>query len=271
MTGSGNDFVIFDVRAVDPARVTSPEVIRSICHRHNGIGADGIVLIDTGATAESVRIRYFNSDGTAADLCGNAALCSASLAAQLQLLPPNAIQLETDSGRITGRVSNTVPEIDLPAIDVVDVDRRDIPLEQGEARVGYAVVGVPHLVILCDDVASVDLAGRGPFLRHHPALGQAGANVNWVSRSGDGGWRYRTFERGVEGETQACGTGAVATAILLTAWRVAGGDGTSPVLIRTSSNRDLRVQLRNDPPGPPFRASLMGEGRVVFRGTIGEL
>jgi diaminopimelate epimerase len=157
------------------------------------------------------------------------------------------------------------PEIDLqPVTDIREAIAVD--LEHGEHRVGYAMVGVPHLVILCDDADRVDVSGRGPGLRRHPALGAAGANVNWVSPLPGGHWRYRTFERGVEGETQACGTGAVATAILLSRWGLAG---SAPVAIRTSSGRDLVVRLAPAGDGTEaVRPSLRGEGRIVFAGRI---
>ena len=99
----------------------------------------------------------------------------------------------------------------------------EIPVEAG-GRAGFALVGVPHLVLTCRDVDQVDVAGAGPGLRSHLAVGAAGANVNWVQPLGDGRWRYRTYERGVEGETLACGTGAVAAATLLAAWGLVGRD-----------------------------------------------
>lgn len=271
MTGSGNDFVFFDGRIVDASRVTSPEVIQAICHRQNGIGADGIVILEPVASsaragagqAMHARIRYFNSDGTPADLCGNATLCSTVMAVEMGLASAAGMGLDTPSGRIASHIVSGQPEIDLQPVTELTKDI-GIGMEAGEQRIGYAVVGIPHLVILCDDAESVDVAGRGPGLRRHPLTGAPGANVNWVSPMGDG-WRYRTFERGVEGETLACGTGAVATAILLSLW----GEGGSPVRIRSSSGRDLVVTLERS--GEAWKPTLRGEGRVVFRGQIGDL
>jgi diaminopimelate epimerase len=272
MTGSGNDFVFFDAREVDASLLTSPEVIRAICHRHNGIGADGIVILEglssaapaLAASNTHARIHYFNADGTPADLCGNATLCSTVMAVRLGLSSAEGMGLDTPSGRIASRVVNGIPEIRLQPVTLtrpeIDIDRAS-----GEVRIGYAIVGIPHLVILCDDAEKVDLATRGPYLRRHPSTGAAGANVNWVSARPDGSWRYRTFERGVEDETLACGTGAVATAILLSTWGVA----TSPVTIRSSSGRDLVVALEGA--DGAWEPTLKGEGREVFRGQLGEL
>lgn len=279
MTGSGNDFVFFDGRVVNSSRLTSPEVIQAICHRHNGVGADGIVVLepltnssqaigDSSQKSSQARIHYFNSDGSPADLCGNATLCSTAMSVELGLAEPTGMGLETPAGRIASRLLNGQPEIDFQPVTQVAPDV-SIELTTGERRIGFAIAGIPHLVVLCDDADAIDLVGRGPHLRWHPSSGPAGANVNWVSPMADGGWRYRTFERGVEGETLACGTGAVATAILLNVWQLA----QPPVRIRTSSGRDLTVRLSiEDRNGPPvFKPTLQGEGRVVFRGTLGDL
>ena len=273
MTGSGNDFVVLDARDLRGTDITAPEVIACICNRNNGIGADGVVVIEPGTAPVDVRIRYFNRDGTAGDLCGNATLCSTALSAQLGLGAASGMRLATGAGVVTSRVTGGVPEIDLqPVRDV----RLGVPvaLEVDEGPVGYAMVGVPHLVIVCRDADGVGLAARGPALRCHDALGPAGANVNWVSVLPNGRWRYRTFERGVEGETLACGTGAVATAVLLASWGLAVGP---QVLLQTSSGRDVTVLLRPalsdvaEGSSEAFQPTLRGEGRVVFRGTIGTL
>jgi diaminopimelate epimerase len=276
MTGSGNDFVFFDGRVADVALLTQAEVIRAICHRRNGIGADGLVVLvptraedgaadlSPGAAATDAQILYFNSDGTPADLCGNATLCSTALAAQLGLADPRGMRLATPSGAIASRLVGLLPEIAVPPVTVVEPSAA-IDLVAGEQRVGFAIVGIPHLVLLCDDADAVDVAGRGPSLRWHPAGGRTGANVNWVSARPDGTWRYRTFERGVEGETLACGTGALATAILLQQWGLSGPSAR----ILTSSGRTLEVTLQRSEAG--IHPSLRGEGRVVFTGTIGDL
>lgn len=271
MTGSGNDFVFFDGRQVDSASLTLPEVIRAICNRHNGIGADGMVILEPfeahmeqGGRGSQARIHYFNSDGTPADLCGNATLCSATMSIALGIADANGMGLETPSGRISSRVVDGQPEIELQPVATVIADI-DIVRAAGEERIGFAVVGIPHVVVLCENADSVDLDSRGSPMRHHVATGPKGANVNWVSPVHNGSWRYRTFERGVEAETLACGTGAVATAILLTTWGLA----SSPIRILTRSGRELVVGLARL--SDTWRPTLRGEGRIVFRGTIGDL
>jgi diaminopimelate epimerase len=271
MTGSGNDFVFFDSRDVPITLVTSPQVIQSICNRHNGIGADGVVVLEGAEREGKARIHYFNSDGSAADLCGNATLCSTTMSVELGLARADGMSLSTPAGEIRSRIVNGLPEIDLQPVREIR-PTLSVSLVAGEDRIGFATAGIPHLVVLCDDADSVDLTARGPELRHHAAVGPSGANVNWVSRQADGSWRYRTYERGVEGETQACGTGAVATAVLLATWGLA----RSPVSIRTSSGRDLVVSMKalpsagSDEPNA-WQPTLRGEGRVVFRGRIATL
>ena len=260
MTGSGNDFVFFDARELPSGFSVTPEIIVSICNRHNGIGADGVVVLERSRGAADVDIGYFNSDGSAADLCGNATLCSTTLAAELGLADAMGMTLATPSGILSARVVDGMPEIKLPPITGLAPDL-SIVRAPGEERIGFASAGIPHLVVLCATAEAVDVAKRGPLLRHHPSLGVVGANVNWVSGSGSV-WRYRTFERGVEGETLACGTGAVATAAVLAAWHATT---VSPVVLRTSSGRDLQVHFD---PSDQMAPTLRGEGRVVFRGRI---
>lgn len=283
MTGSGNDFVVFDGREVPLELVTQPEVIRAICDRHNGIGADGLVVLQPRLTPGSPRsegagaeqgllLKYFNRDGTLGELCGNATLCSTALAVQRGLAPADAVHLETDSGTVHARMINAEPEIDISPVRDVRLDHTDaVPLTAGQLRAGYARVGVPHVVVvLADDTAlqRVDVTGEGRPLRQPSPLQSDGANVNWVAALGDGRWAYRTYERGVEDETLACGTGAIAAAILLTSWRLASG----PVTLVTRSGRPVTVTLRPSGGASSDRTewwpSLRGEGRVVFRGTL---
>ena len=267
MSGSGNDFIMVDAREEPPGRLAEPSVIARLCARGTGVGADGIVFLERSDRA-AVKLVYLNSDGSAADFCGNATLCTVRLAIELGAAPLSDFMIETDSGVVAARMAGGVPEIDLEPVVDVRSNAPGIEPGGGETSVGFALAGVPHLVVLCDDVSTVDLVGRGRPLRRHGSL-PAGANVNFVSRAADRGtsghrWRMRTYERGVEGETLACGSGAVATAILLTDW----GEASGPVELETSSGRVLRVRLDRTSGG--WSPSLAGEGRVVYQGTLAE-
>jgi diaminopimelate epimerase len=264
MTGSGNDFVMLDGRTTKPAEWT-PERIVQVCDRRNGVGADGLVIL-TPETPGVVRMTFYNSDGSQASMCGNAALCSTTLSARLGLAPETGMQLATGAGtfptRCTGRPFESalnLPDFDLP----VPVP---IPTCPGEQAIWLSTVGVPHLTVLVEDVEKVDLNGRGRALRFHPGAGLAGANVNFLTpgrSSGNDEFRMRTYERGVEGETLACGTGAVASAVALA--RFAGGQ--LPMAIVSRSGKRLLVSASMG----ASRASdvwLTGEGRLVFTGSL---
>jgi diaminopimelate epimerase len=262
MSGSGNDFVMVDARRKAPGELADPAVISRICARGSGIGADGIVFLEP-STAADIKLTYLNSDGSLADLCGNATLCTARLAVKLGAGDPEALTIETGAGVIRARIlPSGDPEIDLAEVTEVSADAAGIPAEGMERRIGFAKPGIPHLVIEVPDVGQVDVVGRGRPLRFHPTLSD-GANVNFVSGSGTD-WFIRTYERGVEGETLACGTGAIGSAILVATWT----GSVDPVNLRTRSGRHLRVRLERTATG--WLPSLSGEARLVFDGRFVE-
>ncbi|MDB4900107.1 MAG: Diaminopimelate epimerase [Gemmatimonadetes bacterium] len=264
MSGSGNDFVVVDTMREPAGDLANPATVQALCARATGIGADGVVFLEPSSSAD-YRMTYLNSDGSRADLCGNASLCSARLAIELGIVTAPEFRVETDAGVLGARLVSGVPEVDLqPVTDV----RPGLPfrLQQGEQWIGFALAGVPHLTVRVTDVGTVDVVRRGRELRFDPSLAQ-GANVNFVSPddAGGDGWRIRTYERGVEGETLACGTGAVASAILLSQ----AGEAGDQIALRTRSTRVLTVRLSRLHGG--WQPSLSGEARVVFEGRIGEL
>lgn len=263
MSGSGNDFVMVDAINNPSQDLTVAERVQAICARGTGVGADGLVLLERSWAAD-FKMVYLNSDGSRADLCGNAALCSVRLAVELGIMPVGECHLETDAGVLSGRLLPTGPEVDLKPVSDVK-PKLPFRLSDRERWIGFALAGVPHLVVLVDDVERVDVVGRGRPLRYDPSLAQ-GANVNFVSPDGTGGWRIRTYERGVEGETLACGTGAVATAIVLHE----NGDAGPETGLLTRSGRTLRVRLEQRTLSG-WHPTLAGEARIVFQGVLGEV
>jgi diaminopimelate epimerase len=165
---------------------------------------------------------------------------------------------------LPARIRDGLPEVDLEPVSQVRPDASDLGAKPGEARLGYALAGVPHVVVEIEEIEAADVTGRGAELRNHPALDN-GANVNFVARRADGTFTYRTFERGVEAETLACGTGAVATAIMLSSW----GESTQETTLWTRSGLPLVVTLRRQ--GQAWLASLRGEGRIVFEGMLRDI
>ncbi len=268
MSGSGNDFVFVDGRASGLGNWT-PERIRTVCDRHSGVGADGFVVVEPGSVPGAVRFHFFNNDGGRAPMCGNGALCATRIAAYLELANPAGMTLETDAGIYRSRCLEGAGErAELALGDLAGFSQPGVRLATGERNAHLVSVGVPHLVVLVDDVGQVPIRERGRALRFDPALGQAGANVNFVSRTGGGSpdWAMRTYERGVEGETLACGTGAAAVAGAL----ALAGQAVLPLDVQTASGRVLCVS--GTCKGREIhQAKLTGEGRLVFRAVLGDV
>jgi diaminopimelate epimerase len=261
MTGSGNDFVLLDGRSTDPAEWTPARVIQ-LCDRRNGVGADGLVILSPEAPG-SVRMAFWNSDGSRATMCGNAALCSSRLAVYLELVEPGDLCLLTDAGAVRARCApgGDLAEIRLPDFELAGAAPA-FDLGPGERWMAFAVVGVPHLVIRVEDIEAIDLPGRGRALRHDRRLGPAGANVNFVAgppRSGQP-WLIRTYERGVEGETLACGTGTVASGVAL----AASGETGLPVKFTSRGGEELLVRAALSG-RQASEVWLGGQGKLVFR------
>ncbi|MEO8199859.1 MAG: diaminopimelate epimerase [Gemmatimonadota bacterium] len=265
MTGSGNDFVMLDGRLTTPEDWPTQRIV-DLCDRRNGAGADGLVIL-TPEGEGTIRMTFFNSDGSAAAMCGNAALCSTSLAGYLGMAT-GQMRLATGAGTFPTRQTERKWESALNLPDFALPGEVAIPLGSGEGVIWLATVGVPHLTILVHDVDNVDLTGRGRELRFHPATGPAGANANFVSsRKIDGveHWFMRTYERGVEGETLACGTGAVASAVALATHE----RSHLPMKIVSRGGRVLTIEASLE--APVARAVwLTGEGRLVYQGELAE-
>ena len=263
MTGSGNDFVMLDARVSTPADWTA-EDMQAVCARGTGIGADGIVFVGPGSHAGAARMIYYNADGSHAAMCGNAALCSTTLAAHLRVGAPDGMDLETDAGTYQSRAApGGQAELHLAPVEP-PAAVPTLGLVAGERQAVLSRVGVPHLIVLVDDVDGVALMERGRALRFDPALAPEGANINFISADQNGVWRMRTYERGIEGETLACGTGAVGAGCAIQEW----GLGQLPIDIQSRSGRILGVRATRAQNGRYDDVWLAGEGRMVFRGVI---
>ena len=213
MHGAGNDFIVTDNRA-GLSRPPDPAFIRKLCHRKLGIGADGFIFLSSScADTANFRMFFFNCDGRAADMCGNGMRC-AVLYARKRLGGPETLCFETDAGFLKGEMPDTAATtvtIQIPCLQV--------PLKKEiDAKVCYYVnTGVPHLVVVSENIADIDLKHEGKYLRNHPEFSPAGSNVDFIDfeRGKDAPVLIRTYERGVEAETSACGTGIAAAALSL--------------------------------------------------------
>jgi diaminopimelate epimerase len=258
MHGAGNDFIMVQ-RGDLPAAGLERTQIATLCDRRRGIGADGLIVLD-GHQAADFAMLYYNADGGLADMCGNGARCAVAFAHDLGLCGESC-RLATGAGEVTGRWQEGRISVVLPAWSDL---RLDVPLPGSPFEHHHLVnTGVPHLVVPVADPAGVDLVRWGPILRHHVALGPAGANVDWVaSEPSDGVYRLRTYERGVEGETLACGTGASAVAVVLCTLGLA----RSSVPLLTAGGDRLEVCVQQE--GTVRRLELTGPARTVFKGEV---
>jgi diaminopimelate epimerase len=258
MHGAGNDFIMMVQQDLPPEGLSGPQVA-ALCHRRCGIGADGLIVLCPDSRADFAML-YYNADGTLAEMCGNGARCAVAFAHARGLIGTTC-RFATRAGVISGSrdcegVSIAMP----PWSDLrLDVDLPGSPF----GRHHFVKTGVPHLVVPVGDPATVDLARWGPVLRRHPALGAAGANIDWVDTEATAGaFRLRTFERGVEAETLACGTGAAAAAVVLCRLGLAA----SPVSLLTQGGDRLRVKVEDD--GQVRSLELSGPARTVFQGEV---
>ena len=257
MHGAANDFVVVDHRR--PFLPADPgALVRRLCDRRRGVGADGVLLLETAADADAA-MRYFNADGGIADYCGNGARCVARFALDRGLGRDGRLRLRTAVG-----IQEAHRDADRIRLHFGAVASPSAPLTVeacGRPFTGRAVrPGVPHFVTVVEALERAPVDEWGRALRHHPHFGREGANVDFVSPRADGGVAMRTFERGVEGETLACGSGAIATAL----WAAAEGC-TSPVRVRTAGGDELVVSF--EPQQAAFDVTLTGSAEVVFEGS----
>ena len=260
MHGAGNDFVVLDHR--EPFLPRERTALFALwCDRRRGIGADGVLLLERDPE-HHFAMRYHNADGGIAEFCGNGARCLARFALDLGLGEGGEVRFRSDAGVKRARA---LPDGRI-ALWFGAVDEGDpVSLEAAGRRFAGRRVGtgVPHLVVPVPRVGDIPFAQWAPALRAHPALGAAGANVDFVERLADGRVAMRTWERGVEGETLACGSGAVASAL----WAVLEG-ASPPVIIHTAGGEDLVVDLRDGPGGR--EATLTGPAVTVYEGELRE-
>ncbi len=261
MSGTGNDFILIDHRESRLTREVMPEFARLICRRRFSVGADGLILIEDSDKAD-FKWLFFNGDGSEAEMCGNGARCAARFA-YMQGIAPAHMRFETLAGIIEAKVADINVSVlmtepgDFRMNRQVDVDGRTLDLHSVDT-------GVPHAVLFVEDFEQVDICGTGRAIRFHPEFMPAGTNVNFVQPLEDGSLKVRTYERGVENETMACGTGAVAAALT----GAVSGVTRSPVDIVTSGNDRLTIlfDLKEGPAAS--NVFLKGPAHVVYAGEL---
>jgi diaminopimelate epimerase len=265
MSGAGNDFVAIDNRSGVIVPEDQPQLARILCHRRLGIGADGLLLLDTSSQAEFEMV-YLNSDGSSGAMCGNGGRCIARFAY---------------SKGIVGK-SMKFDACDHVYLATVDEDRvilkmkdpsgkkTDLVLTVGEKEIKahFLDTGSPHSVIFVDDlkvphVDDVDIKNLGPSIRHHSVFGSEGTNVNFVEVINGNTIKIRTYERGVEDETLACGTGAIASAVISNHLR----NVEKPVHVMTRGGEILGITFDQDGE-KTVNILLDGKADIIYRGNI---
>jgi len=257
MSGAGNDFIVVDNRF---GRIRNPaELAKKLCTRRRSIGADGLLLLERSKQADCA-MRIFNSDGSEADMCGNGVRCLASFASKK--IGRKNLSVETKAGRIQAWVRPTCVKAKLsePKTLLLFLNLKAV----GRSfEVHYVNTGVPHAVVFVKDLERCDVETWGKAIRHHAAFGPKGANVNFVEPKGSliG---VRTFERGVEGETLACGTGSTASALITACVH----DRKSPITVRTHGGERLKIYFTRASEGLFKDVCLEGPVKEVFQGRI---
>jgi diaminopimelate epimerase len=261
MNGAGNDFVVVDNR--DLTLSLTKDQIEQLCDRHRGVGADGLLAVEPAESGADFKFRYYNADGGEAEMCGNGARCFGRFTAALMDELPERVTFET----IAGTLAAELVEDD---IRIAMSDPKDLKLDTGvkldglDATLRFVNTGVPHAVAFVEDLAAVDVVKFGAAIRYHEAFAPAGTNANFATVLAPGHIAIRTYERGVEDETLACGTGMVACALihhLLTG-------APSPIKVDVKGGDTLEIGFEKSGESTFCKVTLTGPADFVFEGDI---
>jgi diaminopimelate epimerase len=264
MHGCGNDFVVIDDRS-GRWHDRREALAQEICDRRLGLGGDGLILIDTNAKDADFRMTYVNRTGVDGEMCGNGARCAVLRAAQLGLIDSGGI-MSTEAGPIGATIQGTIVTLRMTRPTDERASQR-IQIADQVFDCHYIDTGVPHVVAFLDGTAALearDVEGLGRALRHYPAFAPRGVNANFATLLNDGSFRMRTYERGVERETLACGTGAVAVGLV--AHRRL--HSATPVVIHPTGGGRLEIGFRSASDGGFTDVTLTGPAETIAEGEI---
>ncbi len=260
MNGAGNDFVVLDNR--DLSYNLSKAQIAFLCDRHRGIGADGLLAAEPSQGDADFRFRYYNADGGEAEMCGNGARCFGRFTASLLPQEQDSVSFETIAGELTAKLIEKNVEVAMS--DPIDLTPElRIKVEGLENPIHSVNTGVPHAVTFVPDLTEVDVVKLGAAIRYHEHFAPSGTNANFAQVLTPDHIAIRTYERGVEGETLACGTGMVACALfhhLITG-------APSPIKVNVQGGETLEIGFEKS--GDDFvQVTLNGPAEITFTGEI---
>lgn len=255
---TGNDFVIVDNRSGDVKNLS--KLAKRLCGPKRSVGADGLLVIERSRKCD-FKMRIFNSDGSEAEMCGNGSRCAALYASQKRITK-SSMTIETIAGPLKASVRGDL-------VKVMLTEPKDIRwnfclmIHKCPYKLSFVNTGVPHVVHFVDDLNSVDVRNIGSHLRNHGEFGPEGTNADFVKVTGKNSIQVRTYERGVEDETLACGTGSVASALI----SADAEEMKSPITVETRSGEKLKVYFEKVK-GNFKNVYLEGEARLVYEGEI---
>ena len=267
MTGTGNDFIVIDNRKRIVDSDNCRDFVHGVCRSGVSVGADGVILIENDSETD-FRCRFFNADGSEPEMCGNGARCAARFTYLTGIVDKPLISFRTGAGIIAAELSDTRVKVQLPAPR--DLKRNlDIAARGRSFALDFISSGVPHAVCFLkneEELETANVASLGRALRNHRIFRPDGTNVNFVFVENPHRLSMRTYERGVEGETLACGTGAIASALLA----AARGQAESPVEVRVYSGETLTVSFKatGDASVPFEEVCLEGAALVVYEADL---
>jgi len=262
MSGSGNDFIVVDNRNKVVEETHLASFIARVCRRKMSVGADGFILVENTDDAD-FGWRFYNSDGSVADMCGNGARCVARFAYLNQISGPK-MSFKTQAGIVQAQVNDDRVKIKMP--DPTDFKKDYVlNLENSSQLISSINTGVPHVVITVNDIDDVEVVKLGREIRSHKKFAPAGTNVNFIHPLKKNVIAVRTYERGVEDETLACGTGAVAGAIIM----ADKSNIESPINIITRSGEQLNIYYTQKE-GRYYDIYLEGDARIIYKAQLWE-
>lgn len=261
MSGSGNDFILIDNRNGQVKDEEMGRLVERACRRRESVGADGVIFV-VESEQYDFGWRFFNADGGEVEMCGNGGRCVSRFAFLKGIAGPK-MTFETLVGPVSAEVNDRVVKILMPKPEGLSMDL-DLTYQQGWTSVDFINTGVPHVVVQVEDLSDHPVCEQGRAIRYHSHFAPEGTNANFMKIVGPDRLQIRTYERGVEDETLACGTGSIACALVASLRGAANG---SPIKVETRSGEQLTIHFEKK--GESFKqVELEGSTSVVYRAQL---